>query len=487
MRSNQILSSSKTRLLGSLLCCSILLSCGGSGGETSTTTAGIGGTGITYGKITGFGSVFVNGIEFNTDASRFDVDGSPFSSQQEAQDGGLTIGMVVKITGNKTLGIADSVEYDDEVQGPVVGSNPLSATQKSFTVFGQTVVIDKLNTSFKNTDFDSLADTDIVEVSGFRSSATDINATFVEKKNPGVLEVELKGTISGFVPGSFNFNLGGIAISFDNLTIIDTPGGTLTDDLFVEVKGILQPNNSIHATKIEFEDDGFESEASNVSLQGVITGYDPNTASFQINGQTVNASSAIRVPANAVIGNGVNVEVEGNIVGGVLIADELKLREGSVEIKAFIDSFGAANEIIITFPAPIAGNISLITDGNTEFVDNAGANPLPNLTFNDLDVGNFVEIKGFDTGSGIIVNSVKRENIEDTQLEGRVESFILDTSITILGITYPVSLGTEYFLFEGATATTASPFFSQLTTGQVVEMTDDNPADGVADSVEKKN
>ena len=44
---------------------SILASCGGGGGS-----AGIGGTGITSGgTITGFGSIFVNGVKYNTDAA----------------------------------------------------------------------------------------------------------------------------------------------------------------------------------------------------------------------------------------------------------------------------------------------------------------------------------------------------------------------------------------------------------------------------------
>ena len=46
------------------------------------------------GTITGFGSVFVNGIEFETGSSSFDVDDNPSSSEDD-----LAIGMVVTVVG----------------------------------------------------------------------------------------------------------------------------------------------------------------------------------------------------------------------------------------------------------------------------------------------------------------------------------------------------------------------------------------------------
>ncbi|HEC28700.1 MAG TPA: hypothetical protein ENI65_03820, partial [Gammaproteobacteria bacterium] len=50
------------------------VSCGGGGGG-GTQTAGIGGTGVTSGgTVTGFGSIFVNGIEYNTSAATITID-----------------------------------------------------------------------------------------------------------------------------------------------------------------------------------------------------------------------------------------------------------------------------------------------------------------------------------------------------------------------------------------------------------------------------
>ncbi|NNG13143.1 MAG: hypothetical protein HKM88_07835, partial [Halobacteria archaeon] len=97
----------------------ILIAGGCGGGSSSLAGGGIGGTGITaFGTITGFGSVFVNGIEFETSGSLFDVD-----DDDTAVEGDLGIGMVVTVIGDLNddggTGTADCIEYDDELEGPI--------------------------------------------------------------------------------------------------------------------------------------------------------------------------------------------------------------------------------------------------------------------------------------------------------------------------------------------------------------------------------
>ena len=72
-----------------------LAGCGGAGGLASTSGGGgIGGTGLTStGSIDGFGSIFVNGVEFETDESDVSLDG--LTSTQDK----LRLGMVVTVHG----------------------------------------------------------------------------------------------------------------------------------------------------------------------------------------------------------------------------------------------------------------------------------------------------------------------------------------------------------------------------------------------------
>ena len=87
----------------------MLVSCGGGGGS-----AGIGGTGITSGgTITGFGSIFVNGVEYDTDAASVSGDGNLMNVAD------LKLGMVVTVRGKlnsgSTTGTAESIVVDIEL------------------------------------------------------------------------------------------------------------------------------------------------------------------------------------------------------------------------------------------------------------------------------------------------------------------------------------------------------------------------------------
>ena len=324
---NKLFQTFRNARLAIVLCSSLLVSCG------DLITAGIGGTGITSGEITGFGSIFVNGVEFNTDNSQFEVDGEIFATQSKAIQAGLAVGMVARLYGrtdaNGTSGTATLIVYDDEIEGPVVNLIDLGGGQKSFEIFGQTVIIDQTSTVFKDTAFDLLAMNDIVEVSGLPAPNSEIFATFVkwqEFLNPGKSEVELTGTISDYNPGINNFNLGSVIIDF-SIATIEVPGGILYNGLEVEVEGIYQIDGSILADEIEDEDDEFESELEHISLQGIVSDFSNVTGLlFTIDGQPVDASIAELSPPGLVLGNSLNVEVKGSIVGGVLFADEVKLR-----------------------------------------------------------------------------------------------------------------------------------------------------------------
>ena len=321
--------------LAIFLCSALLVSCG-----DSVTTAGIGGTGITSGEITGFGSVYVNGVKFNTVNSQFVVDGDIYATQEDAiRDGELSVGMVAKVygttDGNGVSGTATLVVYDDDIEGPVSNLSG-SGNQKSFNIFNKLVHVDQYETTFRDDDFGDLADGDLVEVSGFQLSDTEIAATFVDRDGAvvaGVSIVELEGTITDYNFTAKTFQLGSVTIEFATASVIDVPGGTLDDGMLVEVEGTYEGVNSITAIEIKEEDDDFDSNVDYISLEGIIAEFTNVTdLLFIVNGQFVDASGAIFFDASenpftpdTELYNGVRVEVEGTIVGGVLFADEVEL------------------------------------------------------------------------------------------------------------------------------------------------------------------
>jgi hypothetical protein len=129
MYSNRIVASSGIALL-----LTALAGCGGSGGSdapaspiTPSATSQ-----TTVGQITGFGSIYVNGIEFDTVGASYEVDDAVASD-----DDALAVGMVVKVEGSVNAdgrtGTALKVEYDDDVEGVIEQLGPgMDDTTKTF-------------------------------------------------------------------------------------------------------------------------------------------------------------------------------------------------------------------------------------------------------------------------------------------------------------------------------------------------------------------
>ncbi|MCP3690446.1 MAG: hypothetical protein GY784_18750 [Gammaproteobacteria bacterium] len=305
-------------LLGGMLLSPLLSSCG-----SDINTAGIGGTGITQGEITAFGSIFVNGIEFDTDSSAFEVDGNIGATQAN-----LAIGMVVTIVGstdsNGLTGTADNVTYDDKLEGPVAAIDESIPDQKTLTIFNKEILIAKGSTEFESVTFADITVNDIVEISGF-DTATGITASYLKKTDvySGNNEVELRGTITSLTASSFL--LDGISVSYDGNTDIEIPGGILSEGLYVEVEGELDAINSIFAEEIELEDEDFD-EGLELSLQGIISQF-ISLSNFTVDGQQINASSASISPSPASLDVGTNVEVQGDIVNSVLIAEQVEVHD----------------------------------------------------------------------------------------------------------------------------------------------------------------
>ncbi len=480
-----------TRLFSMLLGGLVLHACGGGGGDS---VSGIGGTGIVFGTITGFGSIYVNGDRYRTGSSDFIVDGDLDKSQDD-----LAVGMVVRLRVEIENGVrtnnAVEVEYDDEVQGPVAAvpvDVPGSGGKlKTFEVFGQTVTVDATTTIFDGTSFDGLGAGEIVEVSGFRSSPTAINASYVQRKGDvqsGVSEVELRGTIENHDAGAREFMLGTVRVTYDGSTEIEVADGGLADGQYVEVEGIYNdtPSVYVYADEIELEEEGFGDDIDEISLQGVISSY-IDIDDFEINGQPIDASAAVVSPggAQSQLGNGVNVEVEGDIVNGVLIAESLELREGESGLKSIVDSVDLPNS---SFRVGFAGlgTVDVYTDTQTTFEDDVDVNPLENMKLTDLTDGDFVEVEGIASDDGILASVVKRKDDPgELELEGPVESYdnIGFGWIRVLGLDYVVDPlgGTDFPGFTDATE-----FFGELEVDDVVEIKDDS-ANGTADEVELKD
>src|SRR6267378_7898334 len=115
----------------------LVAACGGGSGMSSTTTPTPTGTApvMATGTITGFGSIFVNGVHFQTTSATIHKNG------QVVAQSALKVGEIARIKGSKNnsdgTGNADNVDVDENVAGPIA-----TIVGNTLTVLGQTVKID---------------------------------------------------------------------------------------------------------------------------------------------------------------------------------------------------------------------------------------------------------------------------------------------------------------------------------------------------------
>lgn len=424
-----------------------LAGCGGGGSSGASPTASS--SSLTSGVITGFGSVFVNGIEYETGGSSITLDSSP------GIEGALQVGMRVTLRGSVNpdgvTGTATSIDYRDEVEG-IVQSNDF-ATNGTLTVMGLSVHIDT-TTFFESTvagvtGFDTIQVGNIVEVSGFRIDNSTIQATRIEVKQAshGGEEIEVKGVISALDNANSTFVVGGLSVDFSSALLENIPGGVLADGLFVEVKSTagIDGSGNLIASKVELEGDGDTGidgqDGEEVKLSGPI-GSGSTSTLFTLSGTTVRVTSNTRFEngSSASIVDGAVVKVEGTLnAQGELVAEEVEFGEpAETEIKATIESVDPAAQ-----PATLTlMGLTVTVNANTMFRDDRDTNPVRFFGVDDLNAGDRIEIdlfKNDQTGALVALKIQREDGAGPGRLEGVVESAPFPGQITVSGVSVDIS------------------------------------------------
>ena len=474
----------------------LLVSCGT--GDMQLAGGGIGGTGITSGTLTGFGSVFVNGIEFDTTGASRNIDDMVTISTGFDDDTVMDTGMVVTIAGtvnpDGVTGSATSITYDEVVTGPVT-SAPVEdpdGVHKTFNVFDKSVSVDRNSTVFVNTDYPSLQLNDVVEISGYFDNAGRLVATRLARE--GVLGqgtvVEIRGTVSAF-DGIDSFSIGALSVIFDGATVFEDLPGTVTNGQYVEVNGMLQGGASILASRIEREDSNLGFYTGEISVEGLVTSF-LNIGSFLLDGVPVDATNATFSPTAlaGTLANNQLVEVEGTISGGIIMADQVEQRSGVVKLAGQVitkDVNGSTISLEIVTGQPA---IVVKVDSQTQLEDELlQVRP---FTLLQINAGDPLLVQGYiDNTGGVIAGEVKRRILDKYQLTGPVSTASGDAtsgSVAILGVTMSTDNRTE---FEDSNDQQfpdgGDDFYSQVSNGDIVELEDELPVDGVADEVELMN
>jgi hypothetical protein len=322
-------------LLGAASLLGLLSGCGSGGGGTTTTTGGTtSGSAAATGTVTGFGSVFVDGKEFDTSGASFIVDGEPGAKDDLKLKQLLKLGMTVTVTGsfNGNKWVADTLLQKDAVEGPV---QSIAADGLSLAVMGQTVLIDSTTLIDKNilgqNILSLLQGQDSVEVNGYIRPNGEIQATFIERKDPGAVTPEVRGFVTGHQPGLNTFQIGALIVNYAGANFSNMPDPTATpwDGLVVEIKGT-GPNSfnpvttTLTASRVEPENQGLATNnIDQFDVQGFVTQTQVGgTDDFLIGTTRVRTTAStefLGVTLGSITVNA-KLSVDGQLANGILTA-----------------------------------------------------------------------------------------------------------------------------------------------------------------------
>ena len=463
-------------------------SCGGGGGGDSSNSSSDSSV-TTVGRIDGFGSVYVNGIKFDTSQTSYEVDG-----EQEYDDSALGLGMVVRVEGqvsdDGTTGIAEHIEYDDDLEGPIDnGSLVPGDTLTTFTILGMAVLADINETVFDDgASYQGLAEGQELEVSGY-FDGSQIIASRIEMQSDGEDDFEIKGTVASYDEDGIALVLqnGAIAGPYPlsdqvELEIPEDPVG-----LFVEVE-LRDQGGTLEAVHIEAEDsDRLEDRDDDISLEGilVVSGdevYSLDGVEFVVSPTTVYKPSSLEGSLTA----GMRLEVEGHMQGEILVAEKVESEGGEIEIEAAVSSVTATDEKNGTVTLDLGGGRTLMVQFNnaTYYKDDSDSDLDDDDSFNlsELMSGDFIEIEAIQSAGEVTAVKAKREDEgSDMEIEAPLEAYASGTSVTLLGVTFSLDASAEYEIDEESVS--MEQFFSELSVGSTVKLEDED-FDGTIDKVE---
>jgi hypothetical protein len=435
----------------------LLAGCGGGGGG-SPPAAGNGGSvaasALAFGTITRFGSVWVNGTEYDTSAASFRIDDSAASQSD------LRVGMVVRIDGSPDVGSASAVTVDGTLKGRVEGV--LDANR--MLVMGQTVQIDD-QTRFENGIVPVMGD--FVEVHGLVAGAGVIAAGFVERKaSPPSPAFAVKGLVGNHDVTAMSFTVGALVVKYAAATAVnDMPSG-LWNGLQVEVKGTACTGNPVCGTLVasKVERGGFHTEDSaRTEFEGFVTSSTANGFMLGAQAVVIGAGTIYEGGVAADIVVGTKLEVEGSLAGGVLTARKVSLRD-NVRLEGNVASIDTVKG---SFTLSGIAGVTIGVNALTELKS------LGSLT--SLGLSNHVRLKGRAGSNGNTVNAIElelRSTAPDSQvvLQGPVATISGTRDVSILGIVVDTS-GVSESEFKGHDdgSIGRAAFFAAIEIGSVVK------------------
>jgi hypothetical protein len=393
-------------------------------------------TGGAVGTVTGFGSVIVNGVAYDTSGASITVNGAP------ATETNLEVGYVVVVLADTADGSAtpsaSSIEFNHDVIGPITA---VAIADNMLTILGQTVRVDDATVYGDGIDpgsIDGLAALpagQVLRISGLAGAQGELLATRIELGMAGT-DLEVTGIASDVDTAARTLMIGGLAVNYSGASLEDFGGSDPANGDRVEAEGSgFGAGGELIADKLELKEIDLSLEdGDELEIEGLITSF-ASPASFSVAGFAVitNAQTEFEDGTAAMLGLNVRVEVEGSVdAGGNLVADEVEFKPvGSARVEANVS---AVDTTVGTLD--VLG-VTIETDAATSYEDKSPAELRP-FGLQDINPGDPVRVIGVeDAGApGTLAASQisRREPLEKLTIRG-IATNVLDPQLTVLGVT----------------------------------------------------
>lgn len=440
-----------------LLLAILATGCGGGGSDGSNTIAGIdrGGIQIAQGPISGFGSVIVNGVHYSTNGATISVDDQP------GVESDLRVGQVVRIEATLdatgTSGVAKSVTFDDDVEGPIQAVN-LPASR--LVVLGQTVQVSAA-TSFGDSvvprSLEGLRIGDRVEVSGLVGAGGVIAATRIERKSAAG-SFEVKGVAGSVDTATRRLSINQLVVDYAAAQLSGFSGGQPANGDLIEADGTLNASGALVATRLERRSASLSGTTSDkAEIEGLVTRF-ASAADFDVAGQrvTTTATTTYEGGSAADLRLDASIEVAGGFdASGRIVAQKIEIsRDSDLELSGRVDSVNvSANALTVLGQA-------VRTTTQTRFEDKSTAD-LQRFSLADLRAGDFVEVRGYRDGAVIVATLLERESSGasggSVEVKGPATA-VSPPTLTVAGVLVATDAQTEFRDNNGGSITSAAFF-----------------------------
>lgn len=422
---------------------------GGSGGTGHS--GGAGGTGKAEGSIKGFGSVYVNGVKFDTRTAIIMVNG--IETTEESLRAGMLVTVEGEVDESGLTGTATQVNFTYTLMGMI---EDIDTQAQRIVVDGQTIIADDL-TVFDRVKIEDLSIGDSIGISGLTDAKGNIVARYIlrlaeaeSSNSEGPRKVTLTGFVSGLDDINGVFYIGPQKVMYLDSQLEGFTDTVLNNGLPVYIEGTVDNTeaDTVFAIYIENKRPATTIYLGEVlTISGIVTKQlDPYT--FVVSDRTVLISSSTAYTRGTI--DDIQLNTKLRVEGYLNENEELLVQRVVFPVvnNIYVDSYVSLDNFTIDWDKWVSffeigrkevslqnSKLPAIINNDTLMLDSS-INNIRSFSLNDIEYGDLVTVHGRYENDKFI--ATRFERIDDKgqkkiSVQGRVEQ-IWPSQIHVLGM-----------------------------------------------------